>query len=233
MKRRRTLPGWALGGVIAVALGGCGVGSDSSADPLGAEDVPLALSPATTTTSSTTTTVAGTAASPSSIPSTSTTVVGEPVSLYFVAGSRLVAVEAVLPRRPSLGQVARALGAGPTMNGLRTVLTPSLIDRVTFAGGVATVDLDRTDFDAVDPADQRLAIGQIVLTLTSRPGVGQVAFSVEGTSLAIPRPGGPADAPGSPVAGEDFADLLSTTPLPSTPEPPPRDLPDDRRYGPR
>ena len=57
------------------------------------------------------------------------------------------------------------------------------------ADGTATVELAE-DFNQIPTTDQRLAIGQLVLTLTGLPGVDQVRFRLNGVDLAVPLPGG-------------------------------------------
>lgn len=54
------------------------------------------------------------------------------------------------------------------------------------SGGVATVDLDEA-FALLDGRDQRITLAQLVFTLTGRPGVGRVSFTVEGDPVDIPR----------------------------------------------
>ncbi|MGH9272128.1 MAG: hypothetical protein ACRDZ2_12740, partial [Ilumatobacteraceae bacterium] len=48
-----------------------------------------------------------------------------------------------------------------------------------------------------------------VLTLTRRPGIGQVQFSLEGEPLAVPGGDGVQTDPGESVSRVDYADLLS------------------------
>ena len=62
----------------------------------------------------------------------------------------------------------------------------------------------------LEPLDQRLAIAQIVLTLTRRPGIGQVIFNVDGTDIPVPRGAGDLTSPGSAVTYDDYLAVLST-----------------------
>lgn len=118
--------------------------------------------------------------------------VGPVVQLYFVdqSGQSLVPVqrnvgEATLPA------VVEALANGPTRaerrQGLRTALPrEDAVATVGLVGGVAGVDLTE-QFTRLDGPTQRLAIAQTVLTLTARPGVGRVAFSLQGQPIDVPR----------------------------------------------
>ena len=57
----------------------------------------------------------------------------------------------------------------PSGIGLRTLLPPDLVNSVIDTGeGFVTVDLAADAFARIDPADQRTAIAQIVLTSSGR-----------------------------------------------------------------
>lgn len=237
--------------VTAPLVAGCGVPSDSTADPINPDDLPFGLSATTTSTTLVVTSTEPHDGGGSGVPVTnspvtppgdtgvvavSTTIATEQVSVYYVAGSRLVPVALSLPTGASLEQVVAALDgglpSGPAGVGLRTLLPAGSLNNVTLRNGVAMVDLDGSKFDAVAPEDQRRAIGQLVLTLTNRPGVGQVSLSVDGEALAAPKAGNVVGEPGEPVSADDYSELLSAAPLPTTPttlvavtEPDERDTP--------
>lgn len=167
----------AVTGAVVVALSGCGVATDDSATVVDSESVPFELleeSPA-----------AGVPASPGSTR-------GE-ICLVDDATDQLVPVEHEL-QGTSLEAVVAALGDGPTgeesSEGLRSALPgPDVVASVELQGGVATVDLDDT-FRSITGSDQVLAIAQVVCTLTARPGVGRVSFTLEGATVEIPRGNG-------------------------------------------
>lgn len=73
------------------------------------------------------------------------------------------------------------------------------------AGGIARVDL-RLDISSLGGDDQLLAVAQIVCTLTGRPGVGQVSFTLEGTHVDVPRGDGSLVA--DPLSRDDYSSLL-------------------------
>ena len=86
-----------------------------------------------------------------------------------------------------------------------------------------TVELGASFVD-LPPIEQRLAIAQIVLTLTGLRGIGQVVFTRDREVTGVPLPDGILTS--APVAAEDFESLLevpvstttaaTTTPTTST-----------------
>ncbi len=63
----------------------------------------------------------------------------------------------------------------------------------------------------VKPEDQRVAIGQIVLTLTEVGRIGQVRFTQDGHDIGVPRGSGDLSEPGQALPPRDFQELLQTT----------------------
>ncbi len=127
-----------------------------------------------------------------------------------------------------------ALEAGPrllgdTGVGLSSVIPRGLVNSVTDSGaGYVTVDLAADAFEQIDPADQRTAIAQIVLTLVGpagRPGIGQVRFTLDGEPLRVPKRDDLQSDPGEPVSRLDYQSLLQqiepATTVPATDPPVP------------
>jgi hypothetical protein len=201
-----------IGLVIGAA---CGTGDDGDFQRIDSDDL-FGLDQTTTTSFTTTTTTTVPASSVPIQTSTSaptTSIPTEPIELYFVSGNRLERVTRNLSRDPSATRVTTLLEEGPPPGeagvGLRSFILPGLITTVRESGaGFATVDLAVEPFDDIEDRDQRLAIAQIVLTLTRRPGIGQVQFSLEGEPLAVPGADGVQTDPGELVSREDFEDLL-------------------------
>jgi len=79
------------------------------------------------------------------------------------------------------------------------------VERVTARGGVAIVQLG-AKFPELPPSEQSLGIAQLVLTLTDRPGIGQVSFSLNGQPTDVPRADGSLDR--GPLAHDDYRTLL-------------------------
>ncbi|HYN99804.1 MAG TPA: GerMN domain-containing protein [Actinomycetota bacterium] len=142
---------------------------------------------------------------------------GPALQIYLVdpSGLRLVPVERRLGEgEASLSDVVEALLNGPTRAERRQGLTTAFADddavgSSDLVGGVASVDLNQ-QFTLLDGPTQRLAIAQMVVTLTGRPGVGRVAFTLEGQPIDIPRGDGTL-AQGS-VARDNYRELLPAGP---------------------
>jgi spore germination protein GerM len=190
-----------------VLLGACDLPNDHKYNAIQPEDIPFGISDTTTTT---TTTIPP--ATTTTAPQVTTTIATTPVHLYFVLNNKLLPVTRPLPNPAGPGAALAALERGPLENdqppGLRSAVPPGAIGMVTVGGGVATVDVSPsfvqpttgTAQTPVANVDQPLAFGEIVLTLTSLPGIGQVRFTVGG------QPQDALVADGSLVAGPVSAD---------------------------
>lgn len=189
MKRALTLL------LLALLLTACGVPTGNEAETV--EDVPFGL-------------LDPQAAEPAE---TAAPAEGPAVQIYLVdpAALRLAPVERRLDEgEASLSDVMDILLNGPTRAEQRQGLITALVDDDAVAatdlvGGVASVDLTQ-QFTLLDGPTQRLAIAQVVLTLTGRPGVGRVSFTLEGQPIDIPRGDGTL-AQGS-VSRDNYRELL-------------------------
>jgi spore germination protein GerM len=200
----------------ALVLAGCGLPNDDSYTAIQPGDLPAGIAD-TTTTSTTTTTIPPATTTTTAPQTTTTTIPSQPVALYFVLNGRLQPVSRPFPLPVTPQAVVNQLEAGPLEQdqppGLRSAVPSNSIGAVSVTGGVATVDLapnfvqptTGTDQLAVPNVDQPLAFGELVLTLTSLPGVGQVRFTVGG------QPQGALAADGSlvegPVSADNYASL--------------------------
>jgi spore germination protein GerM len=158
------------------------------------------------------------------------------VTLYLVnaderEGESLVAVQRAAPVPTDRAEVPRAIvdaliGASPDQLG-RTDLVNALPSDVRVRSAVlgddGVLDLDLTNLGNVESALQRLAVAQLIFTLTALddPVVRAVRFSVDGQEVAVPIEGGVA-APGTAVARSDEPSLLprattTTSAAPATP----------------
>lgn len=200
-----------LFGVVALWLiAGCSVPASSGFEEIPPNEIPFDLdAPSTTvvTTTSTTTTTLDpndNAAKPE--------VVSEIVDLYFVSSNSVVKTQRNITSPATAAQTLASLIAGPpndgTAVGLRSALPDSFTATVDVVRGVATVDAASSFLNNLSPGDQKLAIAQLVLTLTSRPGIGQVLFSVDGTPIAVPRGRGDLAPAGQSVSFDDYTNLI-------------------------
>jgi spore germination protein GerM len=179
--------------VIALAIVGvaaCGVPMQRSATKVDKKDVPFEL------------------LDKKSSAKSSESAGNEDLVVYFATAERLVPASRRLPPPVTLEDVLSVLRKGPTSaeeaTGVRSALPiGSVVGSVSLNGGTATVDLARP-FTALSSSDQLLALAQLVYTLTARPGVGQVQFTLEGTSTEVPRGNGALTT--APVSRDDYLD---------------------------
>ncbi len=160
-----------------------------------------------------------------SAPSTPAPTGTERPYVYLVRDQVLVPVKA---SATDLGDPARAvaevlaqLADGPSdadrSAGLSTALGPDTGFRLTgFDDGVARIDIAAGE-QVPAPSRVPLAVAQVVLSVTSVPGVDSVLISRDGTPVELPLPGGALTA--APVTGRDYAGLVASTTAPSTSAP--------------
>ena len=165
---------------IALTLAGCGIPSSNEASVVPNRNVPFRLT-SPTVPSVTTTTL---------LPAPT---VAEPIYLAksgdsLVVASRNVAVPA------GLVAVVDALLAGPTAaetaQGLSSAIPPSVrLESASIDGATVTLVMSPS-FSSISGANQVLAVGQLVLTVTRQPGVSSVAFMVGTSPVPVPTASG-------------------------------------------
>lgn len=197
---------------VMAALVGCSIPGSGEVRSIDPDRIPYDLNATTTAAPTTTLPTTTTVPAVSSTSSTSTTVPVEIVALFYVAGAQLVPINRLLlsPAVPPqvLAALAEGLPEGDAAAGLRSALPNDFVAAVDVVRGVATVDLPPTFITDLPGAEQRLAIAQIVLTLTRRAGVGQVQFTSESRPQSVPRGRGDLAGAGVAVACDDYANLL-------------------------
>lgn len=136
----------------------------------------------------------------------------ELVDLYFIRNATVIKVQrsmiSPVDTNGALAALTEGLIDDSTTVGLRSAIPASLEARVDVDRGVATVNATRAFLNSLPAVDQRLAIAQIVLTLTSRPGIGQVVFYVDGKAIAVPRGRGDLSGAGDSVTFDDYANII-------------------------
>lgn len=162
----------ALAGALAVllcALAACGVSSESKATRIERRDVPFGLL--------------------DEQPTTTTVAAGRVTGIYLVSEDRLLAVDRSVSADASLEDLLGQVIAGPTeveqSLGITTAVPSGTLASVDTSRGIAEVDL-ASSFGDIRSADQILALGQIVYTLTGQPGIGGVRFTVDGEPVTVP-----------------------------------------------
>lgn len=201
----------ALFTISFTVLGACSIPDDGAVRAVDPADIPYDLN-ATTTSTSTTTTLPVLPPEDTTTTGPDTTVPVEAVNLFYIAGLQVIPITRLLISPASAAQVLAALGEGvppgETAAGLRSALPPNFLAEVVVERGIARVDLPPTFVTEVPGAEQRLAIAQIVLSLTRRAGIGQILFTSGGQPQSVPRGRGDLTEPGGTVACEDYANLL-------------------------
>jgi hypothetical protein len=191
-------------GVLCVLLAACAVPKSGSFNEVDPNDIPFGLN--SPETSAPTTTI------PVAVPTTVAGTTYETADLFFVKSSSLVRVRLDIPSPTDLQGVFTALIAGlpdPAHSKVKTLLPSAFAASIDVIGGVANVNSKRGYLDSIKPNEQRLAIAQIVLTLTSQPGIGQVTFSVGGKPIGVPRGRGDIAGAGTPVTFDDYKMLIT------------------------
>jgi spore germination protein GerM len=194
--------------MLLLTLSACAVPNSGSYSQVAPEDIPFGLNAPQTTLPQTTTTVFD----PTIVDSLPIAVT-EPIDLFFISNSRIIKVQRNVgsPANPSqaLSSLVEGPSSSPEFVGLRTALPTTFVASVDVIRGVAQVDATRAFLDSLSGLDQKLAIAQIVLTLTSRPGVGQVLFSVDGKLISVPRGRGDSVSSGVAVTFDDYSSLIN------------------------
>ena len=180
---------------LLVAAVACGVPTDDTARLTDADEVPFGLLDA------------------DHEPSTGASPAGAMVAEVYLLAEQEAALIPVARRveDPSLVTLLAELERGPTDSetaaGLRSALTDTeVIVAAAIAGDTATIDLAEA-FSSIGGTDQQLAIAQTVLTATARPDVEQVAFTLEGRPIEIPR--GDGSLTSGTVTSDDYRDVTA------------------------
>ena len=195
---------------LTASIASCGVPRASEVMQLPQSELPTELNQQPTTTTTSTTVAEDASAKETQQPSAE--VLSEPVELYYISDDRLVATTQSIVSPATISQVLAALVAGPPSGdnglGLRSALPISLNAEIDISKGVAQINTTAEFLTSLSPIDQRLAIAQLVLTFTRRPGVGQVIFTVDDQEVAVPRGRGDLAKPGTTVSFDDYSSLI-------------------------
>jgi spore germination protein GerM len=203
--------------VLVAFLVGCGIPDSGDVSRIPDNKIG-ALNDTLPTTSTSTTTPATIEPTTTTIQaeSTTSTIATEDVTLYFISGGILTPFIRGMRKGASSPEVLQALQEGPPTGdnavvGLRTAVPTkdeALMNVTEDGSGVATVVLPTNFYDTITQEDQRLAIGQIVLTLTEVGRIGQVKFTLGGQPIGVFRGSGDLSQPGEPLPPRDYLELL-------------------------
>jgi spore germination protein GerM len=193
---------------LLVLTSACGVPEEGRFVPLDPSEIPGVLVATTSTSTSSTL-----PSEPENTTTTVTEILYDNVEIYLVSANRVVRSERLIvsPATPTqvLDTLLAGLESGTESTGLRSALPRGLAATIEVRRGVARIAATSPFLSELEPLDQRLAIAQIVLTITRRPGIGQVVFNVDGQDIQVPRGGGDLTAPGAAVTYDDYLAVLS------------------------
>lgn len=177
------------------SLTACGLKGTGDFKVIGAAEVPSGVAPSTTST----------------LPAggTETTLASEQATIFYVRGSELVGISVDVPAPANPAHTLSQLLIGTPPPRTRSAIPRGVQAVVTIERGVAVISVSRLLLTETSTSDQVIAIGQIVLTLTSLPGIGQVQFVADGRPIAVPIASGIVRAPGESVTFDDYKSLLA------------------------
>jgi spore germination protein GerM len=180
--------------VAAVALASCGV-PEAGLTTIEPAELPDALRPSTTTID----------------PRSDRPGPGDGIAVYWIRDDQLVAATTSVEVAPELPDIVAALERGPGPADHRgaersAVSRGDVVEGVTQEDAQVTIELDDA-FAEVAGSDQVLALGQIVMTLTSLPTVGSVVFRQGDRPVDVPLPDGTLVR--RPVLRGDYVSLVA------------------------
>jgi Sporulation and spore germination len=202
---------------MLTVIAACGLPGDEDFQSIDRSQDGFGLWETSTTTSTTAPTTTIDATTSSTIEaSTSTVAPTELVDVYFPTGRALGKTQSgPLAIDPTLQQVIFLILDGPPEGdlgrGFRSILPSEAAITATNVDGVAVVDFPEGIFDDMDPIDQRLVFGQIVLTLSRQRGVGPVQFTQAGQKMSVYLGNGSLTAEDDTVSAEDYTILVNSS----------------------
>ena len=187
---------------LMLAASACGVPTGGAPETIAPSDVPYGLA----------------SSSPPRTPEPSPPPRSDEPRIYLVAADNvLVPRGRAVPAGTSadrLNRLVDELAAGPDsaeLGGqLSTALPPEVRLSVTAVDDdTATIDISGSE-NAPSGLESRRAVGQIVLSATSLPGVGAILLTRDGMPVEAPLPSG--ELTSEPLTADDYAALLTSPP---------------------
>lgn len=129
---------------------------------------------------------------------------GELVEMWFVDGVSLVPLQVAVPDVSAVTVTEILVGGRPVeFSSLRSAIPPATdVLEVASDDEVVLVDLSQA-FTLIGGDEEILAVGQLVLTLTSLDGISGVLLHIEGDPVAAPV--GEGALVSRPLTADDFA----------------------------
>jgi hypothetical protein len=194
----------ALGLVLGLVLSAtaCGIPTGEAPETIAPSDIPYGLTSTTPTRTS----------------ETSPPPLSDDPRIYLVAADDVLvprgrAVEGGTAEE-RLNRLVDELAAGPSSaelgEQLSTALPPDVRLSVTaIEEDTAVIDLTGSE-NAPSGLESRRAVGQVVLSATSVPGIGAILLTRDGVPVEPPLPSG--ELTSAPLTAEDYAALLTSPP---------------------
>lgn len=187
---------------LIVSASACGLPTGGAPETIAPSDVPYGL----------------TSTTPTRTQETSTPPRSDEPRIYLVAVDEVLvprgrAVEAGSPEE-RLNRLVGELATGPNSaelgEQLSSALPPGMRLSVTAVDGrTAAIDISGSE-NAPSGLESRRAVGQIVLTATSLPGIGAILLTRNGAPVEAPLPSG--ELTSEPLTAGDYAALLTSPP---------------------
>jgi hypothetical protein len=127
-------------------------------------------------------------------------------TVHWIRGRELVGESVLFEAGPDTERLLALLERGPAGEDdrVRSAVSDEAIASVTVRDGTAVVELAE-----VTGPDQVLAIGQLVLTLTSLPEIDQVRVQRDGEPVEVPLPDGTLVS--RPLQAQDYSSLVAAS----------------------
>jgi len=174
--------------LVLVLVSGCGVRTQDGPELLPPHVVPSELQPRA---------AASVAPSPTSTPTTLTT-----VPIYLVQGDRIVRENRPAAARTVEDALVALLTADGADGSRRSAVPPGTrVERVEVRGDLLSIEFS-AQFAQVRGTDQVLAVAQVVWTATDFPAIRRVDLLVDGRSIELPVERGGVSS--GPAGREDY-----------------------------
>ncbi len=151
---------------------------------------------------------------PASLRETSTTTTIAPgtdvafAAVHWIRDGQLVQESVLFESGPDVGRLLALLERGPASDGAGATTRSAISDSGAVISARQRGDTVVVELDELAGPDQVLAIGQVVMTLTSLPGVRSVRFVRDGETVEVPLPDGTLVR--RPLTSQDYASLLAS-----------------------
>ena len=129
-------------------------------------------------------------------------------AVHWIRGQELVQESVLFESGPDVGRLLALLERGPSEDGAGATTRSAISGTDAIVDAVQRDDTVVVELAEVTGPDQVLAIAQVVMTLTSLPGVDSVRFVRDDETVEVPLPDG--QLVRRPLTAADYSSLLMT-----------------------